>query len=345
LLYALGKYTPAFAALYHLPFINVFRRPADAVFLIGLFSALAAGFAWNSPINWQRTILILSAACLICLGISYWKQTLPFAYDEITIGFLSVIITLFALFYYVKKPSKIAFAILITIFVIDLRLTNAPSESTGLPPETYDVLRLDTKNETIAYLKANLKPLERVELRGLGYHWQNAAMVHGFYDILGFNPVRDESYDEIVGTEDIAAEMGQRRFTKQFTTYKSALAGQLGLRFLVTGKPIEGLTPVKTTKDGFIYEFTPLPRMAFEGGKITGYTYNNSEITVTGTSEKGGKIIVRDVYHPWWFAEVNGEEADIIRHDLLFRAVDVPAGIVTMKMTFKPFKGMIDEMR
>ena len=85
--------------------------------------------------------------------------------------------------------------------------------------------------------------------------------------------------------------------------------------------------------------------MAFEGGKITGYTYNNSEITVTGTSEKGGKIIVRDVYHPWWFAEVNGEEADIIRHDLLFRAVSVPAGIITVKMTFKPFKGMIDEMR
>ena len=44
-LFALGRYTPAFAAFYHyLPGVNAFRRPADATFLIGALGAVLAGY-------------------------------------------------------------------------------------------------------------------------------------------------------------------------------------------------------------------------------------------------------------------------------------------------------------
>ena len=45
LLYALGWYTPAFRVMYELlPGVSFFRRPADAVFLIGAIGALMSGY-------------------------------------------------------------------------------------------------------------------------------------------------------------------------------------------------------------------------------------------------------------------------------------------------------------
>ncbi|WP_204280566.1 hypothetical protein, partial [Providencia stuartii] len=43
LVFALGWYTPALQLFWHLPGISLFRRPADAVFVIGGLYALLAG--------------------------------------------------------------------------------------------------------------------------------------------------------------------------------------------------------------------------------------------------------------------------------------------------------------
>ena len=46
LLYALGWYTPVFQVFYTLlPGISLYRRPADAVFLVGALGAILAGYA------------------------------------------------------------------------------------------------------------------------------------------------------------------------------------------------------------------------------------------------------------------------------------------------------------
>ena len=45
LLYALGWYTPVFRALYELlPGVSLYRRPADATFLVGALGAILAGY-------------------------------------------------------------------------------------------------------------------------------------------------------------------------------------------------------------------------------------------------------------------------------------------------------------
>ena len=46
-LYALGRYTPAFAFFYHLPGVDLWRRPADATFLLGATLAILAGYGFN----------------------------------------------------------------------------------------------------------------------------------------------------------------------------------------------------------------------------------------------------------------------------------------------------------
>ena len=44
-LYALGRYTPGFEMIFdHLPGVNLYRRPADATFLINVALAVASGY-------------------------------------------------------------------------------------------------------------------------------------------------------------------------------------------------------------------------------------------------------------------------------------------------------------
>ena len=55
LVYALGWYTPVFRLMYELlPGVDLYRRPADAVFLIGALGAMLAGYATHRPVHPSR---------------------------------------------------------------------------------------------------------------------------------------------------------------------------------------------------------------------------------------------------------------------------------------------------
>ena len=114
------------------------------------------------------------------------------------------------------------------VVAADLGVNNGPNESTALPPELYDVLRHDTKNETIGLLKrltaqpSGSPRRDRVELLGLGFEWPNAGMVHGFDHTLGYNPLRLADFSDAVGTRDTIAGPDQRKFTPLFPSYRCA---------------------------------------------------------------------------------------------------------------------------
>jgi hypothetical protein len=165
--------------------------------------------------------------------------------------------------------------------VIDLSVSNGPSESTALPPTEYDVLRPATANETIARLKAEVRRTagpdrrDRVELAGIGFHWPNASLVHRFDNVLGYNPLRLGHYSAATGAEDHVALPDQRKFSPLMPGYRSLLADMLGLRFIATGVPAEeidkrlkpgDLTLLARTGDAYIYENPrALPRVMVVG--------------------------------------------------------------------------------
>ncbi|MEJ1761065.1 hypothetical protein SMA67_26350, partial [Escherichia coli] len=56
LVYALGWYTPAFPVLFRwLPGMDLFRRPADATFLMGALMAFLSGYALTGLITAARS--------------------------------------------------------------------------------------------------------------------------------------------------------------------------------------------------------------------------------------------------------------------------------------------------
>ena len=78
-----------------------------------------------------------------------------------------------------------------------------------------------------------------MELIGLGYHWPNLGLVHGFDHVFGQNPLRFRDFKQATGVGDTVAVPEQRRFSPLYPSYRSAFADLFGVRVIATGVPIE----------------------------------------------------------------------------------------------------------
>ena len=62
-------------------------------------------------------------------------------------------------------------------------------------------------------------------------------------------------------------------------------------------------------------------------------SYRNTEIVIEVDAPGGGILVLNDVWHPWWRASVDGKPAEILKANVLFRAVVVPPGKHTVRFT------------
>jgi hypothetical protein len=406
LLYALGWYTPVFRGFYALlPGVSLYRRPADATFLVGALGAILAGYGahrllQHPPTDRLRNVAIVVVATLAlaaCLAgaLGLWLGRLPRLPLPLGAAAVSFAAAALALTWAAPRmgvrPLQAA-ALLAAVTTVDLAYNNGPSSSTAQPPTLYEVLEPDTRNATIAILKSKVvadgERRDRIELAGLGFHWPNASFTHGLENTLGYNPVRLALYSRATGAEDHVGLPDQRQFTPLFPSYRSTLANLLGLRFIVTGAPIEtidarlkpgDLPIVARTSDGIIYENpdalprvlfateakgTDFARMLADGvwpaadlrstvllerpptaaaprrpGRVRIASYRNTEVKLEADSPDGGWVVLNDLWHPWWFAEVDGRPAQLLRANVLFRAVAVPPGRHEVRLVFRPIAG------
>lgn len=411
LLYAFGWYTPVFRVLYEvMPGVGLFRRPADATFLIGALAAILAGYAAHrlfkdtlTPWTPRHVAIaggVVLAAFAIAVGLGLWLDRLgrlPLPLAAATLSFAGAAIALAAARTRMALRPMLAAAIVAAFTAADLAYNNGPNGATALPPSTYDVLEPNTRNATIATLKErvvrNDTRRDRVELAGLGFHWPNASLTHGLENTLGYNPLRLGLYSAATGAGDHVGLPDQRTFSPLFPSYRSTLANLLGLRFIVTGVTIEtidrrlkpgDLPLVARTDDGFIYEnpaamdrvlFATHARSAdfarilrdgkwpdadlrttvlLEGapaassprrpGQVRLVSYRNAEVVLEADSPDGGWVVLNDIWHPWWFADVDGQGTELLRANVLFRAVAVPPGRHSVRFSFHPIRGALAQI-
>ncbi len=412
-LYALGGYTPFFRVAYELlPGVKLYRRPADATFLMGGLGSILVGYVahrwvtWTlpEPKRWQRAAEITLAALsfAFAIGAAFTFARLGRALSPLAVAALWFAVAAATLV--VVENLKVirpvaAGLLLVAVTATDLTWNNGPNGATALPSSEIDMLEPETKNATLAFLKQRLAQprtadtRDRVELIGLGFHWPNASMTHGLEQTLGYNPVRLKLYSAATGAGDSSGGADQRKFTRLMPSYRSAMADLLGLRYVATGVAIEKIDPslkpddlplIARTADAFIYENPrALPRVMFAtearpadfdklladgpmpnidyrttvlleqpppaaarrpgSARITNYT--NAAITIDAESPDGGWVVLNDIWHPWWFASLDGVPIDIQRANVLFRAVLIPAGRHLITFSFRPVAGALAELR
>jgi hypothetical protein len=73
--------------------------------------------------------------------------------------------------------------------------------------------------------------------------------------------------------------------------------------------------------------------------------YANTEVDVEVNAPAGGFLLLTDVWHPWWRARVDGRPAEILKADVVFRAVAVGPGLHRVVFTFEPFRGAWEELK
>jgi hypothetical protein len=406
LLYALGWYTPVFRLLYEVvPGVTLYRRPADATFVIGALAAILAGYGmhrlFQEPLAlWERRHAAVAAgtvlgAFAIGIGLAVWLGQLgrvPVPLAAAILSFAGAGLVLAAARRRIAASPMLAAAMLAAFTVADLAYNNGPNSATALPTAHYDVLDPGTRNETIALLKEkvvrNETRRDRIELAGLGFHWPNASLTHRLENTLGYNPLRLGLYSAATGAIDTVGLPEQREFSALFPSYRSTLADLLGLRFIVTGVPVEtmdkrlqpgDLKLIAHTGDGYVYEnprafdrvlfataarSADLDRLLRDGqwpdadlhttvllqvapalqptrrpGQVRIVSYRNTEVVLEVGSPDGGWVVLNDLWHPWWFAEIDGQPAGLLRANVLFRAVAVTPGRHTIRFTFRPLAG------
>jgi hypothetical protein len=65
---------------------------------------------------------------------------------------------------------------------------------------------------------------------------------------------------------------------------------------------------------------------------ITQYSPESIRLSADGP----GYLVLTDAYYPGWIATVDGSPAPILRADIMFRAVELPAGTHTVEFRFEP---------
>lgn len=282
-LYALGWFTPLFGFAHaYLPGVDLYRRPADAVFLIGLFGAITAGYAAHqlfvddlaeiSDWRWQviAAILLAAFAAVIALAISFDRLTQARAALLVSGAIASIGLSAILAAVYLKPiRASLAAGLLIAATTLDLAISNGPGGATALPPEHYAVLEPAIETPVIKALQEltvrNETRRDRVELAGLGFHWGNVSLTHSLEHTLGYNPIRLDNYAKATGAGDLIATPQDRKFTKLFTGYNSQLAKMLGLRWVAVPasdtngaaeKLTTGLRRMMSLPDATIFEVT-----------------------------------------------------------------------------------------
>ncbi len=267
--YALGRYTPFFALAFDgIPGVSLYRRPADATFLINIALAFAAGFLLHRYIEdglprpfhtlkkWQAIALAglttLSLAVLTGAGLAFSLREGRLASSLTSLVMAAALaaagcVLLLAL----QTPKRRALAASLFVFFsgAEILWRNAASSLNAEPLERYSVYAGMKPNEAAAIgvlrkdiasrVRDGARP--RIEILGLKGPWQNASMVLKLENTLGYNPLRIEDYERAVGPGPDAEDIGFRHYPGTFRGYNSRLAALLGLEYLVLDRPLADL--------------------------------------------------------------------------------------------------------
>lgn len=371
IVYALGRYTPVFAELYAVvPGVDLFRRPADALIPFGLAVALLTGALLDrtikcplaeAPYKFPLAAGLLALLLIPALRIAFLREQLEPAAHSLL--WLLVGLAAFAIAIAAAKRLEGAAraAVLLTIPAIhagDLIFAHQGLILNAQPPSLHRQLVEPRSAEHWAVLDDLLTQPDpsgapwRIETLGLGTAVQNIGQVASFHNILGYNPIRLRTFDQLIAPRQQNNSGFTRNWGSGMTGYESRLADRLGIRYVLLGAPVEnvqpGLAPLALRLIGvfdrdrgrkaYLYENPDvLPRAILEpGGDVAITRYSHAEIRLSTSCDVPCRLTLHEFAYPGWEATVDGASHQIESEAGLFRSLDLPAGKHEVVFQFRP---------
>ena len=266
---ALGKYNPAYPAIYHLPGFKNFRIPAQIIFLYIFSIAVLAGKGLDSLKGAKalsmRSKQMLFFVLLLFLPLIIWSyaftghfshflsqhiQFAGYAAERIfpiasvisrAIFFSYGILFAVAVFLYLHDKKRISYsmltAALIFISIVDLGSFSSPMiQSTDIKP-------LLNKGKLIHHITRN-PTLSRVAINGRCFI-ENAGLWYGFHDIQGYDPLILKRYVEYINRSQGLPPDNKVVNLHYVTRFDNNLIRLLNLRYVVDceGKRLVKINP------------------------------------------------------------------------------------------------------
>ncbi|OBS51040.1 hypothetical protein A8B73_18350 [Methylosinus sp. 3S-1] len=302
LIYTLGRWTPLFEPIYDLfPGVSLYRRPADAAFLLNAGFALSAGYLLHryivhgSPRPFEalpRPLAHALQACAFGVALALLLGGLAFsmetrhgreALDAIGLALAAGAGAALVLVFGERRNQRaLAAALIVAATCGELLWRNAADPLNAEPAARYSILGEPSAAERAGVAALGREISERaargehprVEILGLAGGWQNASMMLGLEDTLGYNPLRISEYERAIGPGDNAVDPDLRHYPATFRGYRCKLARLLGLDYLVLGRPLAAMprhmprpsaTPIFVSDRLYIYRLgrTAAPRAYF----------------------------------------------------------------------------------
>ena len=79
-------------------------------------------------------------------------------------------------------------------------------------------------------------------------------------------------------------------------------------------------------------------------GTATIAHFENTIVDIDVTATRSGFVLLNGAWHPWWRASVDGNSVPVLKANVLFRAVQVPAGKHRIRFEFEPIAGALAEI-
>ena len=366
-LYALGWFTPLYKLLYDVvPGVALFRRPADATFVLNLAVALATGaFASHVAAQGRPRIGVPGRNVALGLGLAAMAGANWFAShageEAHAAGQLGIAAALMAACGLALKATRDRRARvgLLTLLVAltwgELVWRNMANSLNAEPAINYAVLERPTGAiaDALTILDADLARAHaagerpRIEILGLGGAAQNLAMVRGLEAINGYNPLRLAQVDRLIRPGQNNHEVGQRVFPASFESWTAPLAREVGLGWLLLGTRLHKIPSARDIADAALLTETrgtrlyrladALPRARLAGpGRAVVTAFRPDRIVVAVDAGAPTTLVMADPFYPGWVARMGRAEVAIATSNGLDRRVEVPAGRSEVVFGFEP---------
>jgi len=273
-----------------------------------VLSGLLVGLTrWRTWTQWLFPLLL--AADLIALG-----STVEIDYQDPTEGFYHPEIVSFL------KEDR-------THFRIDAAAA-AWQPDAALIHELYDIGGV--------YNPLNLAPYQ-------AYRWAFGERASSLYNLLGVKyiladrgePPGDERLALVYTGDDIDVYFNRAALPRAFFVTDHQLVANHEEAWQAIHSPsFDPTRSVVLEREGIWTSQQNAALQEAEHIAFVHYGLNSVELSVR--SPERGWLVLSDVYYPGWRATVDGNPTPVLRADYTFRAVNVPAGEHTVRMTFAP---------